>query len=170
MQEAQRRVVESAYAEHHARLEGRLRAATHDPGTAEDIAHEAFVRLARQVDAGLVPADCGAWLYRVAMNLVASRGRHQQVVDRRAACLPIAAAADDPEDAAVARELGADVRDALAELRPSERRAVLLASAGYGASDIGSSLERSAGATRTLLCRARAKVRSRLTVAGSSPS
>src|SRR6266516_6126858 len=61
---------------------------TRDAEVAQDLAQEAFLRLAREIEAGRQPRDTGAWLRRVGANLAASRGRHLQVVDRHAASLP----------------------------------------------------------------------------------
>lgn len=162
-------IVEAAYAAHRAALVRRLTAMTRHADVAEDLAQEAFVRLAAEVAAGRIPDDPAAWLHRVAANLVASRGRHQTVVDRRAGELPRPDADEGPEREAVQRELDEAVRVALSTLSFDDREALLLAAHGYRGPEIANRLRRTNGATRTLLCRARAKVRAQLLVAGFSP-
>ncbi|MBF8289401.1 MAG: polymerase sigma factor, sigma-70 family [Chloroflexi bacterium] len=163
-------IVEAAWIQHRGPLVRRLTALTRCIDTAEDIAQEAFFRLAREVDAGRVPNEPGAWLHRVAGNLVASRGRHLSVVDRRAGELPRPDAPASPETITLQAEAAAAMRAALALLSASDRDALLMAAHGYRGTEIASSLGRTQGATRTLLCRARGKARRRLELAGFSPA
>ena len=59
-------LVEAAYVENAPALIRNLTAFTRDAAEAEDLAHEAFVRLAIEVAAGRNPDNVGAWLHRVA--------------------------------------------------------------------------------------------------------
>jgi RNA polymerase sigma-70 factor (ECF subfamily) len=161
-------LVEAAWAAHRAPLVRRLTALTRDPDVAEDLAQEAFLRLAREVDAGRVPDEAGAWLHRVAGNLVNSRGRHLTVVDRRAGELPRPDAPPTPESMVVESEQTVVLRAALADLSPDDRDALLLAAHGYRGHEIAATIGRTPGATRTLLCRARSKMRWRLEQVGFS--
>jgi len=170
MQHAHGLVVEAAYELHHGPLVRRLTALTHRADVAEDLAQEAFLRLAREVEAGRAPDDPGAWLHRVAGNLVASRGRHQTVVERRAGELPRPHSPATPETLVVEAELNLALRDVLAHLSATDREALVLAAQGYHGPEIAVSIGRTAGATRTLLCRARSKVRGRLEMAGFAQS
>jgi RNA polymerase sigma-70 factor (ECF subfamily) len=166
MQAYAERLVEAAFTEHRASLVRRLTAVTRNADVAEDLAQEAFLRLAREIEAGRLPDDVGAWLRRVGTNLAMSRGRHLQVVDRRAGALPRPAEPDSPEHAVVEGELTAAVGAVLAQMSRAERHALALAANGYGGIEIAASLGRTPGATRTLLCRARAKIRERVEIAG----
>ena len=56
--------------------------ACRDHEAAEDLVHEAFIRLIVEVDAGRTPRNVRAWLYRVIANLIASRQRHATVAGR----------------------------------------------------------------------------------------
>ena len=159
-------LIESAWQQYRAGLVRRLTILTRDPDVAEDLAQEAFLRLAREVEAGRAPDDAAAWLHRVAGNLVASRGRHLTVVDRRAGELPRPDAPDTPEAIAIHGEVTTALQRALAELAPSDREALLLAAHGYPGPEIAATIGRTPGATRTLLCRARSKLRVRLELAG----
>lgn len=160
------RTIETAYEVHGAGLRRHALSLTHDAEAAEDIAQEAFVRLAVEVRAGRAPDNIGAWLHRVAVNLVASRGRHAAVVDRRLGDLPRPENAPSPESASIEAEEGIALRRALDTLKPIDRTALVMAAQGYRGPEIAVRLGRSQGATRTLLCRARSKMRGELEAAG----
>ncbi len=162
--------IESAFGEHRLPLERRLTLLTRDPEAAQDLAQEAFLRLAREVAADRAPDDIAAWLHRVGSNLVMSRGRHLQVVDRRAGELPRPAEPPTPEHEVLRGELHSAVRRLMARLTTTERDALLLAAEGYRGTEIAASLGRTPGATRTLLCRTRAKLREQLVQLGYSPA
>jgi len=159
-------LVEVAYTEHRPMLVRYLSQVTRDSETAQDLAQDAFLRLAFEIQAGRLPNDTGAWLRRVGSNLAMSRGRHLQVVDRHAGNLPRPSEPVSPEEIVVQGELAAAVGGVMAQLSGTERRALALAANGYGPSEIAASVGRSAGATRTLLCRARSKIRDQVRLAG----
>jgi RNA polymerase sigma-70 factor (ECF subfamily) len=160
------RIVETAFELHGAGLRRRALSLTRDLEAAEDIAQESFVRLAIEVRAGRVPDNMGAWLHRVALNLVASRGRHASVVDRRLADLPRPEHEPSPEIASIEAEEAIAVRRALDTLKPIDRAALVMAAQGFRGPEIADRLGRSQGATRTLLCRARSRMRGELEAAG----
>jgi RNA polymerase sigma-70 factor (ECF subfamily) len=166
----QEQYIEAAYEAHHAALVRRLTAITRDAGDAEDLAQDAFVRLAIEVRSDRVPDDAGAWLHRVGWNLAMSRGRHRSVVDRRFGELPRPDAVAPPERMAINRESRAAIQGALGTLSDVERDAVLLTASGYRGVEVADEIGRSAGATRTLLCRARAKLRLRLPIEVLTPT
>ncbi len=170
MCETDRLVFETAYSLHYESLVRRLTARTRNEAVAEDLAQEAFLRLLGEINAGRTPDDIPAWLQRVAMNLVASRGRHLMVVNRRDGQVPIPAGSPNPEHEALDREVGDALRTALADLPTDDRRAMLLAAHGYRGQEIAAMVARTPGATRTLLFRARARVREQLLVAGFGPA
>ena len=164
---AQELFVEREYRNGHDALVRRLTVLTRDREEATDLAHEAFLRLAREVAAGRAPNEPGAWLYRVGANLAMSRGRRLAVADRRAGSLPAPASPPIPEQLVVHAELGRALRSELERLSTPERRAVVLAAEGYPPSEIATVIGRSPGATRTMLCRARSKLRLGLVAAGA---
>jgi RNA polymerase sigma factor (sigma-70 family) len=155
-------IVGSAYELHRAGLLRYLTSITRDAMVAEDLVQDAFVRLTVETAAGRVPDDIGPWLYRVSHNLAMSRGRHLSVADRKQASLAIPDQPESPELLALAHERSREVSAAIADLSPVHRDAITLAAMGYGGDEIARSIGRSNPATRTLLCRARAKVRTRL--------
>jgi RNA polymerase sigma-70 factor (ECF subfamily) len=166
MQATTDRLLEQMYLAHGQNLVHHLAFVTRDRELAEDLAHDAFVRLAREIEAGRSPDNPRAWLHRVGRNLATSRARHMQVEVRRDAELRPYGQPPDPESIAVEHELTDAVRTAMTDLSAAERRALLLAAYGVSGSEIAATLERTPGATRTLLCRARAKIRERMTVMG----
>jgi DNA-directed RNA polymerase specialized sigma24 family protein len=66
------------------------------------------------------------------------------------------------EDAIIRRERDAAIVDALARTAEDDRTAMLLAAQGYRGEEIAERIGRSELATRTLLCRARGRLRVRL--------
>ncbi len=69
---------------------------------------------------------------------------------------------DTPEAGYLQREGRAALVGVLADLGPGARAALLLSSEGFSGAEIAAAIGRSEAATRTLLCRTRTQVRSRL--------
>jgi RNA polymerase sigma-70 factor (ECF subfamily) len=159
--------IEAAYAAHALPLRRRFTTATRDPAAAEDLTHEAFVRLLAEVQAGRTPDDVGAWLHRVAQNLATSRGRRITVAARHTAELSIQEPPRSPELLAVHAEECGSLRTALLELAQADRQVLVLAAQGYRGEEIARSIGRSDAATRTLLYRARGRLRGRMIQAGA---
>lgn len=159
-------IIEMAFATFTGPLVRRLTAITRDSAAAEDLAQEAFVRLVVEVRAGRAPDDIGAWLHRVAYNLAMSRGRRISVAGRHLAALESHADVASPEWLALASEERDQLREAIAELRTTDQDALLLSASGYRGVEIARLIGRTDAATRTMLCRARAKVRFRMTDSG----
>jgi len=161
-------VIELAYADHSVPLTRFLAAFTRDALLAEDIAQEAFLRLAVEVAAGRTPDNIGAWLHRVGRNLATSNGRHATVAERRRGDLVSGDLAPSPEVATLEAEESRALHQALARLATSDRQVLLLAAHGFRGPEIARRIGRTEGATRTLLCRARSKARQQLTQAGAA--
>jgi RNA polymerase sigma factor (sigma-70 family) len=140
----------------------RLIGTTRDRDAATDIAHEAYLRLTREVVAGRTPANPGAWVYRVGLNLAFSRSRHLGVVGRLTPSIEPVPQEDVPEQMVLQAERARALRRTLAQLPPVERHAMVLSAEGYQPSEIAPLIGRSPAATRTMLCRARAKLRAKL--------
>jgi RNA polymerase sigma-70 factor (ECF subfamily) len=160
--------MEEAYATHLAPLQRRLTASTRDPEVAEDLAQEAFLRLFVEVRAGRIPDEPGAWLHRVGQNLAASRGRHLSVVARRDSELARPSEPPTPEALVIEAEDGRLLHEALEALPSTDRQALVLAAHGYRGQEIARALGRTDAATRTLMCRARTKVRQRMVASFAS--
>jgi RNA polymerase sigma factor (sigma-70 family) len=159
------RIVGTAYATHSGSMRRYLTAVTRDVAAAEDLTQDAFLRLTVEVGAGRAPDEIGPWLHRVGHNLAMSRGRRQSVADRHLGQLARAELAPSPETAAIRGEEHRAAVSALRELPLVHQRAMILASHGVDGPEIARSIGRSQGATRTLLCRARARMRTNLLAA-----
>lgn len=158
--------LEAAYRAHAPVLRGRLLRLTRDPSLADDLASEAFLRLATEIDAGRAPLEPAAWLYRVGSNLMISRARRVAVATRAMPGLLERDLAPSPEDEVVRRERNEVLHGVLATLRGHDREIVVLAAQGYRPEEIARMTGRSGPATRTRLCRARGRLRVQLEMAG----
>jgi len=159
-------LLEAIFRAQAASLRGRLLRSTRDAAVADDLVGESFIRLAAAIRAGRTPLDPPAWLHRVAMNLVVSRARRNTVASRALPGLLSRDVAPSPEDEVVARERDDAVRAALATLEGPDRTIVVMAARGYRPEEIAGIIGKSGQATRTQLCRARSRLRSRLEVGG----
>ena len=152
----------AAYEQHRDAIYGFLRRATRDAEVAEDLLQETFARLLIAYRAGREPDQLQPWLYRVASNLVTSRGRRLWTVTRWLAGQrrdDHLASAASPEASAIRREWSSEVADALGTLSEESRTALLLAAQGFVGREISDAIGRTEAATRTLMCRARQQMR-----------
>ncbi|MBI2776302.1 MAG: sigma-70 family RNA polymerase sigma factor [Chloroflexi bacterium] len=156
------RTIGATYQRYRGPLQRYLSAITRDPAAAEELTQDAFLRLITEGRAGRFPDDPGAWLHRVGHNLAMSRGRRIAVADRRRADLVESDRSPSPEALSVVDEERRELRAVLDTLGRSDRVALILSSHGYRGSEIARTLGRSDGATRTLLTRARGRLRARM--------
>ena len=143
-------------------LERYARSLTRDEEAAADICQEVFIKLLVIARAGRMPDVPGAWMHRVAHNVVVSAARRKNTSERTVDRLSESEHVPSTEDAVIRRERDALVRHALTGVRPVQREAMILAAQGYRSSEIGDRLGRTAEATRTLLCRARGELRAQM--------
>jgi RNA polymerase sigma-70 factor (ECF subfamily) len=142
-------------------LLGWITAMTRDRDAAEDVAQEALVRLWLEMEAGRCPDNPAAWLRRVSANLVVSQARHAVVVRRYAEAEmarprdPVRSVEAEVEERECVTALGA----ALATMTRRDGEAIALAAAGVSRAGMATRLGRSEPAARTLLCRARERLR-----------
>ncbi len=156
--------VVSAYEAYHAEVFAFLARATRDISVAEDLLQDSYLRLTSEAREGRAPLQVRAWLYRVASNLVISRARRQTTALRwfgRYGRQQQALTAPSPEAGVISREGAAEMERVLEGLSADARLALLLSGEGFAGEEIAETIGRSAAATRTLLCRARARVRVR---------
>jgi RNA polymerase sigma-70 factor (ECF subfamily) len=156
--------VVAAYEAHHAEVYGFLARATRDVTAAEDLLQETYLRLTLEARAGQAPLQVRAWLYRVASNVVISRARRQTTArrwpgDSGQRGHPMTG--PSPEAGVLRREGVAEMERVLEGLSADARLALLLSGEGFSGEEIAATIGRSAAATRTLMCRARARVRIR---------
>ena len=157
-------LVGDAYGMYRSELFGFLLRVTRDAAAAEDIAQECFLRLCRELRRGAEPpGNVRAWLYRVAGNLAVSRGR-RAVVARR--WLDRVVREEDtfetPERTALRVERHIRLQEVLDELPRDQRIGLLMASQGFSGHEVAVALGRTDVSTRTMLCRARFRLRSLL--------
>ena len=149
-----------AYDAYRDRLFATVYRSTRDADLADDIVQEAFLELVRAGQRGYLPDNELAWLHRVAANRVIDWSRKRA---RWAGHVPPSDAAEEAPEAAVLRaEVRREVRAALDALPADTRRALLLEGEGYRPAEIARLLGKTGQATRTLLCRARRRLRDNL--------
>jgi RNA polymerase sigma factor (sigma-70 family) len=161
-------VVAADYARFRETIERFVRASTRDTDAAADATQEAFTRLFREAQAGRYPGNVRAWLYRTAMNVVVSDRRHAAVVNRMAPRLVRLDEPLTPDLLAIERERSASLREAVDHLSPTQRTALYLAATGVPGEAIASRIGRTYGATRTLMSRARGRLRRELALQGAA--
>lgn len=153
--------LEGIYAAHQREIFSFALHSVRDQQAAEDLTQEAFIRLLGEMRERGTPDDPRAWLYRVVSNLIVSRGRRRTVAERWKAVI---ARRDEPERSpeatAIRRERRDGVQAALDGMGADARTALLLAANGFSGHEIAAAIGRTDAATRTLLCRSRAHLRS----------
>jgi RNA polymerase sigma-70 factor, ECF subfamily len=152
----------AAYDMHSRDLLAFARALVRDPEAAEDLVGDAFVRLINEIRAGRAPIEVRPWLYRVVANLVVSRGRRLRTAQRFLWRLVERRVEDSPEQNLTSSEIRADLLAALAGLSTDGRVAIVMASRGSTGQEIAEALGKSETATRTILYRARIRLREQL--------
>lgn len=133
-----------------------IRRLTNGVVDADDVTQEAFARLWREFQAGVIIENPRAWLYRVAMNLVTNRVKskahtttvHGEIEDRPGPW--------DLEGDASRRQL---TRKVLARLSEPMRQALLLWHAGFSGKEIADVLGVKTSYVSTLVLRAHERFR-----------
>lgn len=159
------RVTTAAYERHAAEIHAFVLRIVRDPDEAADLVADTFTKLFTEEQANRTPLLPRPWLYRVAANLATSRGRRMQSAIRASSKLQREARADhapSAEHELIGRERDAAVHRALAQVSLEERTALLLAAAGHDGATVASMIGKSHVATRTLMCRARKRLRAAL--------
>jgi RNA polymerase sigma-70 factor (ECF subfamily) len=152
-------VVLLAFEQHAGKLTGFAYAMTRDRDVADDLVQESFLRLVKELATGRTPDNVSAWLFRVCGNLAVSRGRRANVAQRflRAARGGADGAPADVET--LRRETSTALLAALATVPSDARAALLMAANGFSGREIADAIGRSEMATRTMMFRAREKLR-----------
>jgi RNA polymerase sigma-70 factor (ECF subfamily) len=141
------------------RVQGMILAATRDADVAAEVTQEAFERLLREAQADRYPDAAGAWLYRTAMNLAISRIRRAAVAQRLVPRLTLRDEPLMPEGIVIGRERWRAIGEALAQLPSTERMALVMAGQSMSGGEIAAHLGKTHGATRSLMSRARGRLR-----------
>lgn len=148
---------EAAFRQHWSRVCALLARLVGDPDEAEDLALEVFWRLYRQ-DLAETRQPLGGWLYRVATNLgynaLRDRQRRQRYEEEAARQDPQSSTQPGPAGEAEAALERANVRKALAEMKPRNAQILILRHSGLSYTEIAEALSISKGSVGTLLARA----------------
>ena len=149
-----------AYDAYRSRLYANVLRDTHDEELAADIVQEAFLELVRAGQRGARPDNELAWLQRVAANRVIDWSRKRA---RWTGHVPPCEDTEEaPEATALRHESQRQLHAAIEGLPADTRRALLLMGEGYQPAEIAQMIGRTGQATRTLLCRARRRLRDSL--------
>jgi RNA polymerase sigma-70 factor (ECF subfamily) len=160
-----RDLASSMFERHHDELHRAAMRACRDPETAEDLVQEALLRLMLEIDAKGAPENTRAWLHRVIANLAASLGRRSTVSRKYAGALVSRDEPATPEAIILHHEARSALASAMQMLPERARAALLLSASGYSGVEIAAAIGRTDCATRTLMSRARVKVRDRVAAA-----
>jgi RNA polymerase sigma-70 factor, ECF subfamily len=153
---------EALYREHGAAVAGLCRSLLRDHGEAEDATQQVFLSAHRALLNGAVPREPLAWLLAVARNECYARFRERAVAPVPAADAPDATTTDISVQALRAEEL-ADVWDEVGRMPPRQREAFLLREVrGLSYGQLADELSLSRPSVRSLLLRARTRLRRRL--------
>jgi RNA polymerase sigma-70 factor (ECF subfamily) len=153
---------ESIFREHFERLVRIARRVLRSDAEAEEVCSDAFLKLYRSGPGVLDGGAVGAWLYRVVTRASIDRLRAnlrrgaEEELDADAA----AGAEDgqeDPLNRLVRHERVAEVRSALARLKPGKAQLLLLRHSGLSYQEIAVAMEIRPGSVGTMLARAEAE-------------
>jgi RNA polymerase sigma-70 factor (ECF subfamily) len=157
--------LEGAFREHYSRLVGMLTRLVGDRAQAEEIAADAFCKLAGYRGLFVQPGDRVAWLYRVATNAGLDvlrsnsrrRRREQEATAEslRTACQPGAL------EEMLAVERRRRVQSVLATLKPRDAQLLLLRSSGLAYRELAAALGIHPSSVGTMLARAEAEFEKR---------
>lgn len=127
---------------------------------AEDITQEVFLRLHRRGVSFPGDAECGAWLYRVAVNLCLDRSRST----RSSQELPDLPSADPSAEAEAIREQEKRrLMAALSELPPRERAALVLREIeGLTTAEVAAVMDSAEATIRSQVAKGMVRLRERL--------
>ncbi len=155
----------TAYEAHHAEMFAVLARSTRDRGLAEELLETTFARLTREARAGRPPRDVRRWLLRVAASVIVERSSRPSLARRWFGINGRAQGGGVQAGSATGGAPDPDRTDemepVLAGLSVDARLALLLSAAGLTGDEIADAVNRSSKQTRSLLWRARARVRIR---------
>jgi len=168
------RVLVDRYSLYIYRLAFRMTGNSHD---AEEVVQEAFMRGYQKLTQFAGNSNFGTWVYRIAANYAIDRIRQRKVEEARQATPskttedglevdPVAQVKEpsaSPERLAGSAELAAKMRQALDELTPAERTAIVMRHwEGCAIEEIAAVLKSNTNATKNTVFRAVAKLRKAL--------
>lgn len=147
--------LDAVFQVHYARIARVMARVIRDPGRAEELAVEVFLKWSRKPAAQ--GEGAGGWLYRTAARMALDELRRQQR-RRRLEWLP-SPKPPTPEELHAARQEQDRVRTVLARLAPRQAELLLLRSHGLDYQELAASLELNPASVGTLLSRAQKNFR-----------
>lgn len=155
------RRLEALFREHYPRVVGLLARLTGDRGQAEEIAADAFSKLAGRPLLLQERDDCTPWVYRVATNAgldaIRSRSRRKRREEEAQAAILAAGPQPDALNEMLRAERRARVRAVLGALKPRDAQLLLLRADGLAYREVAQTLGIQPGSVGTLLARAEAE-------------
>ena len=148
-----------------------------DRALAEDLAQEAFVRAFNAIDTYDPSYKFSSWMFKIANNHTIDHLRKKKLdtvsihgsphagsqEEEERTSITLEAGGEDPEAYVESKELGGQLEEAIGELRPEYRSAVLLRHVeGYSYDEIAEIMEVPLGTVKTYLHRARGELREML--------
>jgi RNA polymerase sigma-70 factor, ECF subfamily len=131
-----------------------------DPGQAQDLAQEAFLRLYKALREGQQIRNERAWIFRVAHNLgIDARAAQRRVQPFQDGDATPAVAPDNPERKLLDAERRLRVDRAIADLSPQQRQCLLLRAEGLRYREIAETIGVSVSSVAEFLRRAVAKLK-----------
>jgi RNA polymerase sigma-70 factor (ECF subfamily) len=162
---------EELYALHHRVVLGLCRALLRDRAEAEDAAQQTFLSAHRALVNGSEPRESAAWLATIARNECWARIRSRMREPLPTADVDQERSLSDPVAEAIRRADLAALWQAIRELPPQQREALLLREfGGLSYEELGTALAVSTPAVESLLFRARSGLRTRLSTAYAAVS
>jgi RNA polymerase sigma-70 factor (ECF subfamily) len=149
-----------------------------DRTLAEDLAQEAFIRAFNAIDSYDPTYKFSSWIFKIANNHTIDHLRKRKLDTVSIHGSPSASTADEeartsitlesteeqPDRYTESRELGGQIEEAIAQLRPEYRTVVLLRHVqGYAYEEIAETMEIPLGTVKTYLHRARNELKTLLT-------
>jgi RNA polymerase sigma-70 factor (ECF subfamily) len=152
--------LEAVFREHYPRVVGLLARLTGDRGQAEEIASDAFSKLARHPSLLHDRGDYTPWIYRVATNagldaIRSNSRRRRREEEARFQAIHAGSASDALADI-LREERRARVQSVLGALKPRDAQLLLLRAEGLAYRELAEALGIQPGSVGTLLARAEA--------------
>lgn len=148
-----------------------------DSATAEDLSQETFVKVLNHIDKYRPEFKLSSWLFKIANNVAIDHLRRRQLdtismdgsphastaSDIEASSFDIADQSENALDEMAARELGTEIEQAIAMLRPEYRACILLRHVeDRSYEEIAATLDLPLGTVKTYIHRARHQLREAL--------
>ena len=153
--------LEAIFREHYPRVVGLVARLMGDRGQAEEIAADAFSKLAGRPLLLQDRDDCTPWVYRVATNAgldaIRSNSRRRRREEESQAAVLRSGAPSDALNEMLRAERRAHVRQVLAALKPRDAQLLLLRASGLPYRELAETLGIQPGSVGTLLARAEAE-------------